>query len=207
MPQPYRDAVITNAGAALLAEIERTAASLEITKIMVGSGVYSAAEKEPASLRERTALKAARNTYTPSSVAVSDATSIKVTTLISNVNPVTGQALVTSGYYINEIAVYCKEYGGSSSTECLYCIAVTSGGTGDFMPAYAGGGAAQITQDIYLTVGNAATTYVNIAGAAYLASDAAALAARVSDLEQFHEDLGLSVVSGKLCVTYNEEDD
>lgn len=204
MPQPYRDAVITNVGAALLARIEQSAAALEITKIVVGSGNYSAAEKEPAALRERTALKAAQNAYTPSSVVVSDATSIKVTTLISNVDPVTGDALVTSGYYINEIGVYCKEYGGSSSTECLYCIAVTGGATGDYMPAYSGGGAAQITQDIYLTVGNAATTYVNIAGAAFLASDAAALITRVADLEQFHEDLGLSVVSGKLCVTYNE---
>lgn len=204
MPQPYRDAVITDKGAALLAKVESSTAALEVTKIVIGSGTYSTAEKEASSLKTRTALKTAKNVYRPSSVAVSDDTSIKITVLISNIDPVTQDVLVTNGYFINEIGVYCKEYGGASSTEVLYCIAVTSGSTGDYMPAYSGGGAAQILQDIYLTVGNAATTYVNIAGAAYLASDAAALTTRVADLEQYKEDLGLSVVSGKLCVTYTE---
>lgn len=206
MPQPYRDAVITDAGAELLARIESGTASLEVTKVVVGSGSYSSAEKQPSSLRGRTALKAEKNTYTPSSVTISDAISIKITTLLSNVNPVTGEPLVTSGYYLNEIGVYCKEHNGASSTEVLYCIAVTRGDVGDYMPAYQGGGAAQITQDIYLTCGNAATTYVNIAGAAALATDLSALATRVADIEQYHDDLGFSVVDGALHVTYEEGD-
>ena len=205
MPQPYRDAVITDAGAALLARVQTGEASLEITKVVVGDGVYSAAEKQESSLRTRTTLKSQRNVYTPSSVSISSAIAIKITTLISNVDPVTGDPLVTSGYFLNEIGVYCKEHGGASSTECLYCIAVTAGEVGDYMPAYAGGGAAQITQDVYLTTGNAAATYVNIAGAAYLASDAAILETRVADLEQYHEDLGCSVVDGALNVTFGSE--
>ena len=79
---------------------------------------------------------------------------------------------------------------------------MTGGETGDYMPAYAGGGAAQITQDIYLTVGNAATTYVNAAGAAFLATEGQALKTRVADLET----CGFSVVDGELNVTYTPEE-
>ena len=202
MPQPFSDAVITAAGAALLLRVETGEAALEVTKIVVGDGVYSAAERTAANLRQRTALKSARNTYTPSHVSIVSEDSIKITTLISNLDPVTEQPLITSGYFINEIGVYAKEEGGASSTEVLYCIAVTGGDTGDYMPAYAGGGAAQITQDIYLTVGNAATTYVNAAGAAFLATEGQELKTRVADLET----CGFSVVDGKLNVTYTLEE-
>lgn len=202
MPQPFSDAVITAAGAALLLKVETGEAAMEITKISVGNGVYSQAERTPANLRQRTALKNRRNNYVPSHVSVVSEDSIKITTLISNLDPVTEEPLISSGYFINEIGVYAKEEGGPSSTEVLYCIAVTSGSTGDYMPAYAGGGAAQITQDIYLTVGNAATTYVNAAGAAFLATEGQNLKERVADLET----CGFSVVDGALNVTYTPEE-
>lgn len=201
MPQLYENGVITDAGAALLARIETSTARLEVTRVVTGAGVYSSAEKAESALRTRTALKDQRNQYTPSSVSVTDPATIKITALISNEDPVTGDPLVTSGYFINEIGVYCKEYGAAASTEVLYCIAVAAMETGDYMPPYEGGGASQITQSIYLTVGNAATTYVTIAGAAALATDLADLATRVGDLETF----GFSVVDGVLNVTYEEE--
>ena len=202
MPQPFSDAVITTQGAALLLRVETGLAALEVTKIVVGDGVYSAAERSPANLKARTALKNQRNVYTPSSSTVTSEDSIKITTLITNLDPVTEQPLITSGYFINEIGVYAKENGGGSETEVLYCIAVTNGETGDYMPAYAGGGAAQITQDIYLTVGSAATTYVNAAGAAFLATEGQNLKTRVADLET----CGFSVVDGELNVTYTPEE-
>lgn len=202
MAQPFSDAVITAAGAALLLKVETGEAALEVTKIVVGEGVYSASERTAANLRQRTALKRPRNTYYPSSVTVMSEDSIKITALISNLDPVTETPLITSGYFINEIAVYCKENGGPSNTEVLYCIAVTSGDTGDYMPAYAGGGAAQITQDIYLTVGNAATTYVNAAGAAFLATEGQILKTKVADLEA----CGFSVVDGVVNHTYTPEE-
>lgn len=205
MPQPFNDAIITAKGESLLLNVETGTASLEITKVLVGDGVYSTAEKMAANLRSRTALKNARNTYAPSSVSVEGEKSVKVTALISNQDPATKKALITSGYNINEIGVYAKVHGGSSSTEVLYCIAVTSGNYGDYMPPYNGGGAAQITQDIYLTVGNAATTYVNSAGAAALATDLLAAVERIANIEQMHKDMGISVADGKLCITYNEE--
>ena len=173
-----------------------------MTKIVVGDGVYSTAERTPANLRSRTSLKSQRNVYAASSVQTVSSSAIKITALISNYDPVHEEALVTSGYFINEIAVYCKEEGGPSSTEILYCIAITTGDTGDYMPAYAGGGAAQITQDIYLTVGSAATTYVNTAGAAFLASEGQDLKTRVADMEE----CGFSVVDGVLNVTYTPEE-
>ena len=202
MPQPFSDAIITTAGAVLLQRVELGQASLEVVKIVVGDGVYSAAERTPANLKARTALKSKRNEYTPSSVTVTSEDSIKITALISNLDPVTEQPIITSGYFINEVGVICKENGGGSDTECLYCIAITTGNTGDYMPAYAGGGAAQITQDIYLTVGNAATTYVNAAGAAFLATEGQNLKTRVADIEA----CGFSVVDGELNVTYTPEE-
>lgn len=202
MPRPFSDAVITTAGAALLLKVETGTAAMEVTKIVVGDGVYSTAERTPANLRSRTSLKSQRNVYAASSVQTVSSSAIKITALISNYDPVHEEALVTSGYFINEIAVYCKEEGGPSSTEVLYCIAITTGDTGDYMPAYAGGGAAQITQDIYLTVGSAATTYVNTAGAAFLASEGQDLKTRVADMEE----CGFSVVDGVLNVTYTPEE-
>ena len=204
MPQPFNDAIITEKGEALLLNVETGTASLEITKIVVGDGVFSTAEKTAANLRKRTALKNVRHTYTPSSVTVEGGKSVKVTVLVSNQDPVTKKAIVTSGYNINEIGVYAKVHGGASSTEVLYCIAVTSGNYGDYMPPYNGGGAAQITQAIYLTVGNAATTYVNSAGAAALAKDLLKLSERVADVEQFHENMGISVIDGALHVTFDD---
>ena len=202
MPRPFSDAVITTAGAALLLKVETGTAAMEVTKIVVGDGVYSTAERTPANLRSRTSLKSQRNVYAASSVQTVSSSAIKITALISNYDPVHEEALVTSGYFINEIAVYCKEEGGPSSTEILYCIAITTGDTGDYMPAYAGGGAAQITQDIYLTVGSAATTYVNTAGAAFLASEGQDLKTRVADMGE----CGFSVVDGVLNVTYTPEE-
>lgn len=177
MPRPFNDAVITTAGAALLLQVETQAASLEVTRIAVGAGTYSASEKAPSNLRARTALKSPRNSYVPTAVATVDDSSIKITALISNYDPVEEEALVTSGYYINEVGIYCK--ASTSDTEVLYCIAVTSGGTGDYMPAYSDG-LSQITQDIYLTVGNASAASVNTAGAAFLDSEGQALKAQVA---------------------------
>ena len=200
MPQPFSDAIITDSGAALLLRVETGQAAMEVTKVVIGDGVYSQAERTAANLKRRTALKSQRNVYRPSTVTTVSEDAIKITALLSNLDPVTSEPLVTSGYYVNEIGVYCKEEGGASSTEVLYCIAVASRDTGDYMPAYAGGGAAQITQDIYLTVGNAATAYVDVAGAAFLATEGQDLKTRVSDIETW----GFSVVDGKLNVTYEE---
>ena len=189
MSKPFCDAIITAAGAQLLAKVEAGTAAMEITKIVIGEGVYSVEERNPDNLKQRTSLKIPRNTFSPSHVDVVSEDSIKIRVLISNVDPVTGEPLVSAGYFFNELAVYEKENGGESTTECMYCVAITTGDTGDYIPPYEGGGAAQIIQDIYLTVGNAATTYVDIAGAAFLATEGQQLKTDMADLSAGLESL------------------
>ena len=189
MSKPFSDAIITTAGAALLARVEAGQAAMEITRVVVGEGIYTPEEREPGSLKDRTALKIQRGSFTPSHVDIVSEDSIRIRALVSNVDPVTGDPLVTIGYFFNELGVYAKERDGASTTECLYCIAITSGDTGDYMPPYEGGGAAQIIQDVYLTVGNAATTYVDIAGAAFLATDGQQLKTDFADLSGEFDDL------------------
>lgn len=58
MPQPFNNAVMTNGGARLLTRAQAGEIKIEFTRIVTGSGTYTAAEKELAALQARTALKA-----------------------------------------------------------------------------------------------------------------------------------------------------
>lgn len=172
MPQPFDNAVMTNAGAALLTRAQAGEIKIEFTRIVTGNGSYTAAEKTLAKLQQATKLKSQKNSYTLSDVDIFSDYSVKVTALITNQDPVTLETLVTSGYYINEMGLYAKPSGGKDSEEVLYSIVVTAGTNGDFMPPYNGYNPAQITQDYYATVNNSAEVTINTAGAALLAEDA-----------------------------------
>lgn len=172
MPQIYNNAVMTNAGAKLLTRAQANEIRIEFTRIAVGNGTYSSGEKTKASLQTRTALKALKNSYALSDVDVYSDHSVKVTALITNQDPVTGKTLVDNGYFINEMGLFAKPAGASSSEEVLYSITTVAGETGDFMPPYNGYNPAQITQDYFATVNNSADVTINTAGAALLAADA-----------------------------------
>lgn len=172
MPQPFNNAVMTNGGAALLTRAQAGEIKIEFTRMVVGNGSYTADEKTLAKLQQATKLKSQKNSYALSDVDIYSDHSVKVTALITNQDPVSHATLVSAGYYINEIGLYAKPYGGASSTEVLYSIAVTSGTNGDFMPPYNGYNPAQITQDYFATVNNSAEVTINTAGAALLAEDA-----------------------------------
>lgn len=172
MPQPFENAVMTDAGAKLLTRAQAGEIKLEFTRIVTGDGTYSTAEKSITFLQKRTVLKSQKNSYPLSDVDVFSEHSVKVTALITNQDPVTGEILVNSGYYINEMGLYCKPSGGSSETEILYSIVVTSGEVGDFMPPYNGYNRAEITQDYFATVDNSLDVTINTSGAALLAEDA-----------------------------------
>lgn len=172
MPQPFNNAVMTNAGARLLTRAQAGEIRIEFTRIAVGSGSYTAAEKTLDALQKQTALKSLKNSYTLSDIDVFSDYSVKVTALITNQDPVTGQTLVTAGYYINEMGLFAKEKDGEDSTEVLYSITTTSGENGDFMPPYNGYNPAQITQDYFATVNNSAEVTIVSTGAALLAEDA-----------------------------------
>lgn len=172
MPQPFKNAVMTNGGARLLTRAQAGEIKIEFTRIAVGNGVYSAAEKELAALQARTTLKAQKNSYALSDVDVFSDHSVKVTALITNQDPVTKETLVNQGYYINEMGLFAKPAGGTAGTEVLYSVAVTAGDSGDFMPPYNGYNPAQIIQDYFATVDNSANVTINTTGAALLAEDA-----------------------------------
>lgn len=172
MPQPFNNAVMTNGGARLLTRAQAGEIKIEFTRIVTGSGTYTAAEKELAALQARTALKAQKNSYALSDVDVYSDHSVKVTALITNQDPVTKETLVSQGYYINEMGLYAKTAGGADSTEVLYSVTVTAGENGDFMPPYNGYNPAQIIQDYFATVDNSANVTINTTGAALLAEDA-----------------------------------
>lgn len=172
MPQPFNNAVMTNAGARLLTRAQAGEIKIELTRIVTGNGNYSAAEKTLAALQERTALKSQKNSYPLSDIDIFSDYSVKVTALITNQDPVTRKTLVTQGYYINEMGLYGKPAGAEDSAEVLYSITVTAGENGDFMPPYNGYNPAQIIQDYFATVDNSAQVTINSTGAALLAEDA-----------------------------------
>ena len=162
MPQLFNNAVITNAGARLIAKSLSGEVKIEFTKVSVGDGIYDAGEKQLEALQERKALKSWKNDFPLSNIEVYTDHSVRVTTLITNQNPVTAEVLVEEGYYINEIGLYAKEKGEADETEILYSITTTSGERGDFLPPYNGYNPAQIIQDYYATVGNAAEVEIKI---------------------------------------------
>lgn len=172
MPQPFNNAVMTDAGARLLTRAQAGEIKIEFTRIATGNGVYAASEKTLGALQKRTTLKAQKNSYPLSDIDIFSDYSVKVTALITNQDPVTGGTLVNAGYYINEMGLFAKVKDGAASTEVLYSITTTAGENGDFMPPYNGYNPAQITQDYYATVNNSAQVTINTAGAALLVEDA-----------------------------------
>ena len=172
MPQPFNNAVMTNAGARLLTRAQAGEIKIEFTRIATGNGSYTAAEKTLDALQKRTALKSLKNSYPLPDIDIFSDYSVKVTALITNQDPVTGQTLVNAGYYINEMGLYAKVKDGASSTEVLYSITTTAGDNGDFMPPYNGYNPAQITQDYFATVNNSAEVTINSTGAALRVEDA-----------------------------------
>lgn len=172
MPQLFNNAVMTNKGADLLVRAQAGQIKLQFTRMAVGNGAYASSEKTIQALQKATKLKSQKNAYTLSAVNVYSEHSVKVTALITNYDSVKQSALVSVGYYINEIGLFAKPLGAADSEEILYSIAVVAGDNGDFMPPYNGYNPAQIIQDYYATVDNSTQVTIQTAGAALLASEA-----------------------------------
>lgn len=174
MPQPYERAVMTLDGEKLLARASAGLCKPVYVCMAVGNGSYSAAEKQKSALKVRTGLKAEKNRYTFSDLYVDNKNRILLTALITNYDQIAQKAVITSGYYVNEIGIYAKEEGQPDSSAKLISICVTASesGNGDFMPPYDGNNATTITQGYYLTVDDEANVTVNTSGAALLKEDA-----------------------------------
>ena len=174
MPQPFESAVMTLEGEKLLARASAGLCKPVYMYMAVGNGRYSASEKQKATLKVRTGLKAEKNRYAFSDMYVDNKNRILLTSLITNYDQVKQEAVITSGYYVNEIGIYAKEEGQADSEAALISICVTASesGNGDFMPPYDGNNATTITQGYYLTVNDEANVIVNTSGAALLKEDA-----------------------------------
>lgn len=166
MPQPFNNAVITNAGAQVITRAQAGEETrIEFTHIAIGDGIYEETEKTMSFLQDQTALRSQKNIYTLSNINIHSEHSVKVTAIITNQNPATGETLIDEGFFINEMGLFAKIWEGENCTEILYSIAITSGEHGDFMPPYNGYNPAQIIQDYFATVSNSADITINTVGA------------------------------------------
>lgn len=168
MPQPYNHAVATDAGISLLNKAQAGQCAIEFTRIATGNGSYETAEKTASALQKRTGLKSERNSYPLSSVGLMPGGGVKVTALITNQDPSTGETLVNEGYFINEIGLFAREKGEEENTEVLYSIA-TAVEDGDYMPAYNGSNPVQIVQEYRTMVSRDVEVSVRYSGAVMLA--------------------------------------
>ncbi len=168
MPQPYNHAVATDAGISLLSKAQAGQCAIEFTRIATGNGIYETAEKTASALQKRTGLKSERNSYPLSSVGLMPGGGVKVTALITNQDPSTGETLVNEGYSINEIGLFAREKGEEENTEVLYSIA-TAVEDGDYMPAYNGSNPVQIVQEYRTMVSRDVEVSVRYSGAVMLA--------------------------------------
>ena len=203
MPQPFQNAIITNAGAGLLTRAQAGEIKIEFTRVGIGDGTYTEEEKGVSALQVMSALKSEKNSYPISNIDVHTEHSVKITALITNQDPVTKEVLVDAGYFINEMGLFAKIKEGGDDTEILYSLAVTAGDNGDFMPPYNGYNSAQIIQEYYATVNNSAeVTIQSNLGAPALADDLMKLKKEKADKDEIPAEAS---DLGAVPVTYLNE--
>ena len=190
MPQIFNDAVMTNGGAALLNKAIAGDCTIQITRMALGDGTYTAEEKTILALQQRTALKSLKQSATLSSLAIETATSVKATAVFSNES-------LAAAYHMNEIGIYAQEYG-EPSTEVLYSVAVVGGEEGEIMPISNGTTPVRIIQSWIVTVSNSAEVTINL-----LSDDAFALSADMGLLNNLDTDVRTTVVAALNWVAHN----
>lgn len=204
---PFK-AVLTDSGAGMIATAIREGLPIKFTKMAVGNGLYTASEYATEALAVRHYLKNAKNEYSISSVKRAEDGQIKVSAVACNYDVRTETAVVDDGYFVNELAVYARIDGADIIyNEDIFAI-VLLGDHGDqtsvygndyrvdYMPAY-DGNITQISEEVYVTVGDAETTYVETTGAYYSAADGQDLEDNVDALSSSLSLLS-DTVDGKL---------
>ena len=152
MAMPFLKAVTTDRGINLLTRSQAGDGIIIFTKMAIGNGIYSSQEKSFEQLRSAESLRGIKNSYRLSAARREGVSNVKVTAIISNQDPITKEAVVTEGYYINEIGLFAKIEGDNEDT--LLSIAVTSGEQGDYMPPFTGSETAQIVQNYIVAISN-----------------------------------------------------
>ena len=154
----FYSAVMTNAGATLLAQALAGTATIEFTAMKTGNGTYDASERTTAALQERTALKSLKQSFAFTGSATVSDTGIALAATITNED-------VLEGYYIQEVGIYARNAQVQGSTPILYSIAVAE--VADYLPPYNGSAPTTITQSYYVTVSNSANVQIVVADGAY----------------------------------------
>lgn len=142
----YRNAVMTQNGAALLNKAQAGLCKIKFTRMSTGDGQYSESEKGIDELRKITSLKSHKQSFAFDSIKYQDDTSVELKASITNHDDT---QTLSAGYYIREIAVFAQE-DDKSDTEVLYSIAVAD--VADFLPTYNGNNPILIIQKYYVTV-------------------------------------------------------
>ena len=196
----FNNAVMTSAGAALLAETTAGNAKIKFTKLVTGSGSYSESEKTRASLQARTSLKAQKQEIPFSTITIASDTCVKLVALVSN-------AELTSGYYVNEIGIYAVDELHPAAAPVLYSIAIAN--VADYLPPYNGLTPSTITQEYFATVDNSLEVTIQTkTGAAALAEDLVAtneeLARAMSDNDRIYTGRDLTSVFALEIAQYSD---
>lgn len=165
MAQAFINAVLTDSGAALMAESLSEGTLIEFTAIVTGDGTHT--DKSRDALKVRTGLLRQRQSFNINSLSRHGENAVKLSTVISN-------GTLSSGYHLNEIGVYAR-MDGSQDDPVLYCITTVKGEQGDYFPAYdAEVGEVQIVQSFVVAVANSENVTVRI----------------VSDVYELHSNVG-----------------
>ena len=159
----FKSAIVTDAGAALVAEVMGRSKQIEFTTMTVGDGTYTEEEKTEAALRGRTDMKNTRLSVSFSSIGRSGDTAVRLAAVVSN-------ATVESGFYITEVGIWAKDGSVAGSTPVLYSIVLAE--VPDYLPEYNGSIPSTIQQAWYTQLSNDAIATIEANPSAYaLASD------------------------------------
>lgn len=149
MPK-FRAAVMTDAGASLMAAAFAEGFQMEFVKMLIGSGKYEENEKTVEALKKRTDLKSKRQEVGFSSAASAKENVIQLKALVTNEN-------LDEGYHMTEIAVIAKK-AGEGEPEILYSIAIAD--EADYLPPKES--PIEIVQEFYTKVSNAEKVSINL---------------------------------------------
>lgn len=177
----FNNAVMTNEGAALLAQCEGGFAKMQFTAMVTGNGEYTEAEKQRANLQQRTSLKNQKQSFGFSKIEMATSTSVLLTGVITNAD-------LSAGYYVREVGIYAKNALDEDSTPILYSIAIAN--VSDFLPPYNGLTPSTITQEYYATVSNSADVTIQAGtGALALAEDLEKISTIVDEMAKATSDI------------------
>ncbi len=162
----YNAAVLTDAGSAMLAQIQQ-GHTLVLTRTATGNGIYP--DKSVDTLKIRTSLLSEKQSF-PILAKDVKGNKLTVSTVISNEE-------LEHSYYINEVGIYAKVDDGA---EALFSFVVSTTDNTTLLEAFNGQTPITMTQSFVITSSNAAVIEVIIPSDAY---------ATTEDIEELEQEI------------------